>query len=131
VDQERFGEELRIHMDIEMLDLACDFVVVGVRDTFGENRPNVTKNMQKISIDQGSGEAYSMQDLVDMDLEDEWVAEEQGLKEEYDADWASSADAFKHNDFNGVIASHEFTLVNFFCRLVCALQAVRTHMAEG
>ena len=52
VDTARFGEELRINLDIELFDLACDFVVVGVRDTFGNVRPNVTKNMQKISIDQ-------------------------------------------------------------------------------
>lgn len=35
-------------------------------------------------------------------------------KAELDADWSSSSDQFKHDDFQAVIDAHDFTMVNFY-----------------
>mmetsp|Transcript_27056 Transcript_27056/g.81127 ORF Transcript_27056/g.81127 Transcript_27056/m.81127 type:complete len:485 (-) Transcript_27056:32-1486(-) len=42
---------LRIHFNLTMLDLPCEFAAVDVVDIIGTNRMNITKNVDKWSVD--------------------------------------------------------------------------------
>jgi len=106
---------LRINFDIQMFDLACDYVSVGVWDSFGSDRLNITRNIQKQRIDHAGkdkGHSYTDDELVELDFRDSSMSTEE--KEELDSDWTSTSDHFKHNDFQSVIDSHDFTFVLFY-----------------
>lgn len=106
---------LRINFDVHMLDLACEYVTVGVWDAFGTDRMNITKNVQKQRIDhkgQESGHPYTEDELVELEFNDKSFTSEELA--ELDADWSSSSDQFKHDDFQQVIDAHDFTFVNFY-----------------
>lgn len=106
---------LRINFDVHMLDIACEHVAVGVWDAFGTDRMNITHNVQKQRIDHkgnSKGHAYTEDEILELEFSDKsFTAEE---KQELDADWSSSSDAFKHEDFGGVIDAHDFTFINFY-----------------
>merc|ERR1712232_507299 len=98
-----------------MLDLACDYVTVGVWDAFGTERMNITRNVQKQRIDHkgaDKGHAYSEDELTELEFDDKSFTKEE--LSELDSDWSSSSDQFKHDDFQGVVEAHDFTFVNFY-----------------
>lgn len=106
---------LRINFDVHMLDMNCDHVTVGVWDAFGSDRMNITKNVQKQRIDhmgQDKGHSYTEDEIVELEFSDKSFTNEE--KAELDADWSSSSDQFKHDDFQSVIDAHDFTFVNFY-----------------
>eukprot|EP01061_Rhynchopus_euleeides_P026798 TRINITY_DN43650_c0_g1_i1.p1 TRINITY_DN43650_c0_g1~~TRINITY_DN43650_c0_g1_i1.p1 ORF type:complete len:473 (+),score=164.23 TRINITY_DN43650_c0_g1_i1:77-1495(+) len=106
---------LQINFDITLQDLPCDHVSVGIWDSFGNDRLNITKNIVRQSIDhEGNekGHAYSDDELIELDSHEQELSEQD--KMEYDSDWASSSDSFKHNNFNGVIESHDLTMLLFY-----------------
>eukprot|EP00755_Sulcionema_specki_P027770 Sspe_Gene.88451::Locus_60475_Transcript_1_1_Confidence_1.000_Length_850::g.88451::m.88451/K20367/ERGIC3, ERV46; endoplasmic reticulum-Golgi intermediate compartment protein 3 len=106
---------LRINFDITMFDLACDYVSVGVWDSFGSDRLNITKNIMKQKLDHmgnDKGHPYSDEELVELDDIQGELSEEE--RAEYDADWATSSDSFKHDDFDMVVDSHDFTVLLFY-----------------
>merc|ERR1712151_640907 len=37
-----------------------------------------------------------------------------GERADLDADWSSTSDHFKHNDFHAAVTFHDFTFVNFY-----------------
>eukprot|EP01064_Diplonema_japonicum_P023444 TRINITY_DN3386_c3_g1_i2.p1 TRINITY_DN3386_c3_g1~~TRINITY_DN3386_c3_g1_i2.p1 ORF type:complete len:343 (+),score=62.25 TRINITY_DN3386_c3_g1_i2:24-1031(+) len=108
-------KQLKINFDVTLSDLACDHLTVGVWDGFGTDRLNITKNIRRQQIDhlgQDKGHAYTDDELLELDsTEQELTASE---KAEYDADWSSSSDHFKHENFDAVIESHDFTMVLFY-----------------
>jgi thiol-disulfide isomerase/thioredoxin len=108
-------ELLRINFDVHMLDLACEHVTVGVWDAFGVDRRNITRNLQKQRIDhkgKEKGHIYTEDELVELEFTGKtYTAEELS---ELDADWSSSSDQFKHDDFQSVVEAHDFTFVNFY-----------------
>merc|ERR1719191_934533 len=106
---------LKINFDVHMYDLACDHLSVGVWDSFGSDRMNITRNIQKQKIDhegKGKDRPYTDDELVELDYQDLKLTSEQ--QAEVDADWSSSSDSFKHEDFDSVIESHDFTFLNFY-----------------
>jgi len=106
---------LRINFDVHMLDMSCEHVTVGVWDAFGTDRMNITKNVQKQRIDHlgnDKGHAYTEDELVELEFSDKSFTKEELA--ELDADWSSSSDQFKHEDFQTVIDAHDFTFVNFY-----------------
>lgn len=105
---------LRIGFDVTMLDMACDHVTVGVWDAFGTERMNITRDIQKQRIDHKGvkGRPYSDDELVELEYSGKSFTDEE-LKE-LDADWSSSSDQFKHDDFQSVVEAHDFTFVNFY-----------------
>eukprot|EP00401_Gymnodinium_catenatum_P030103 CAMPEP_0117459772 /NCGR_PEP_ID=MMETSP0784-20121206/1654_1 /TAXON_ID=39447 /ORGANISM="" /LENGTH=464 /DNA_ID=CAMNT_0005253403 /DNA_START=73 /DNA_END=1467 /DNA_ORIENTATION=+ len=106
---------LRINFDVHMLDMACDHVTVGVWDAFGTERMNITRNIQKQRIDhrgQEKGHAYTDDELVELEFSDTSFTKEELA--ELDSDWSSSSDQFKHENFQMVVDSHDFTFVNFY-----------------
>lgn len=106
---------LTINFDVTMLDMACDHVTVGVWDAFGSDRMNITKNIQKQRIDHkgnDKGHAYSDDELLELDFSDKTLSAED--KAELDSDWSSSSDQFKHDNFESVVDSHDYTFVNFY-----------------
>lgn len=106
---------LRINFDVTMIDMACDHVTVGVWDAFGTERMNISKNIMKQRIDhtgQDKGHAYSDDELTELEYSDKSFTNEE--LRELDADWSSSSDQFKHDDFQSVIDAHDFTFVNFY-----------------
>merc|ERR1719183_991264 len=107
--------QLRINFDVHMMDLACDYVAVGVWDAFGTERMNITGNVQKQRIDhkgERKGHPYSEDELAELDYNDQKITAEE--KAELDADWSSTSDQFKHDDFQAVVDAHDFTMVNFY-----------------
>jgi len=106
---------LRINFDVHMLDMACEFVTVGVWDAFGTERMNITRNVQKQRVDHlgtRKGHPYTEDELVELEYRDLSFTKEELA--ELDADWGSSSDSFKHDDFQAVVRAHDFTLVNFY-----------------
>lgn len=106
---------LRINFDVHMLDVACEHVGVGIWDAFGNDRLNITQNVQKQAIDHlgmDKGHPYTEDELVELEFaSQEFNAEELA---EVNADWSSSSDQFKHSDFQQVIDAHDFTFINFY-----------------
>lgn len=106
---------LRINFDVHMLDMACEFVTVGVWDAFGTERMNITRNVQKQRIDHkgmSKGHAYTEDEIMELEFSDlSFTSEERA---ELDSDWSSTSDQFKHSDFQSVIDAHDFTFVNFY-----------------
>lgn len=108
-------ELLRINFDVHMFDLACDHVTVGVWDSFGTDRHNITKNIQKQRIDhkgQRTGHPYAEDELMELEYSGKAFTDEEMA--ELDADWSSTSDNFKHDDFQAVVDAHDFTMVNFY-----------------
>mmetsp|Transcript_12703 Transcript_12703/g.22480 ORF Transcript_12703/g.22480 Transcript_12703/m.22480 type:complete len:390 (-) Transcript_12703:10-1179(-) len=108
-------ELLKINFDVAMLDIDCDHLTVGVWDAFGTERLNITKNVQKQRVDHkgaDKGKPYTEDELLELEFSDRsFTAEELA---ELDSDWGSSSDSFKHDDFQGVIDAHDYTMVNFY-----------------
>mmetsp|Transcript_20304 Transcript_20304/g.36885 ORF Transcript_20304/g.36885 Transcript_20304/m.36885 type:complete len:469 (+) Transcript_20304:63-1469(+) len=107
--------ELQINFDVTMLDMACEFVTVGVWDAFGTDRMNITKNIKKQRISHtGSfkGAPYTEDELVELEFSNMNITAEE--LSELDSDWSSSSDQFKHDSFQSVIDAHDFTFVNFY-----------------
>jgi len=107
--------QLKINFDVHMLDMSCEHVTVGVWDAFGTDRMNITRNVRKQRIDhKGSekGRPYTEDELVELEFSDKSFTKEELA--DLDADWSSSSDQFKHDDFQSVIDAHDFTFVNFY-----------------
>eukprot|EP00438_Fugacium_kawagutii_P019308 Skav220920 [mRNA] locus=scaffold1145:242406:244217:+ [translate_table: standard] len=103
-----------------MIDMDCDHVTVGVWDSFGTERVNISRGIVKQRIDHAGklGRAYDQEDLV---VSSELVELEYGDRSftaeelaELDSDWGSSSDKFKHDNFQGVVDAHDFTMINFY-----------------
>lgn len=107
--------QLKINFDVSMLDMNCDYVTVGVWDAFGSERMNITRNIEKQRIDHKGdfkGSTYSEEELVELEFSDQSFTKDE--KAEMDADWSSTSDQFKHDDFSAVVDAHDFTMVNFY-----------------
>eukprot|EP01063_Lacrimia_lanifica_P022762 TRINITY_DN30294_c0_g1_i1.p1 TRINITY_DN30294_c0_g1~~TRINITY_DN30294_c0_g1_i1.p1 ORF type:complete len:505 (+),score=234.88 TRINITY_DN30294_c0_g1_i1:94-1515(+) len=107
-------ELLKINFDVTLHDLPCSYVSVGVWDSFGSDRLNITKNVQKQKIDHEgkAGDAYTEDELLEIESQELALTEEE--KVEYDADWSSSSDNFKHDSFQSVIEAHDMTMLLFY-----------------
>merc|ERR1719316_1807776 len=106
---------LKINFDVHMLDMDCEHVTVGVWDSFGNDRMNITRNVKKQRIDHKGAEKghwYSESEVVELEFGDQSFTNEE--KAELDSDWSSSSDDFKHGDFQAVIDAHDFTFINFY-----------------
>jgi len=107
--------DLRINFDVTMLDMSCDHVAVGVWDAFGTEKMNVTRNVVKQKVDhkgKRQGWPYTDDEISELEFSNaSFTAEELA---ELDADWGSSSDNFKHDNFQAVIGAHDFTMVNFY-----------------
>lgn len=107
--------DLRINFDVHMLDIACDYVTVGVWDAFGTERMNITRNVFKQRIDhrgKEKGHMYTDDELVELEYSGQSFTKEELA--DLDSDWSSSSDQFKHDDFQKVVEAHDFTFVNFY-----------------
>merc|ERR1719379_1253912 len=106
---------LRINFDVHMLDMGCDHVAVGIWDAFGSDRMNITRNVQKQKIDhtgRDRGRPYTEDELVELEFASQEFTKDELA--EVNADWSSSSDQFKHEDFQQVIDAHDFTFINFY-----------------
>jgi len=110
-------ELMQINFDITLFDLPCKYLKLGVWDKFGEQKMNTTDRFHYIPIDhkgQFRGVAYTKEEISALEAVDSHSDVTEEEKKELDADWSSSSDHFKHNDFNAAVTYHDFTLVNFF-----------------
>ena len=106
---------LQINFDISMSDMECEHITVGVWDSFGSDRLNITRNIQKQKLDhegKDAGHPYTDDELLELEAREEDFSEKQ--MEEFDADWTSSSDNFKHDSFANVIDSHDLTMILFY-----------------
>mmetsp|Transcript_9656 Transcript_9656/g.17366 ORF Transcript_9656/g.17366 Transcript_9656/m.17366 type:complete len:469 (-) Transcript_9656:190-1596(-) len=110
-------ELIQINFDILMYDLPCKYMKIGVWDKFGEEKMNSSDQFHYIPVDHKGdhkGMAYTKEELTLLEKADAVTDVTEGEKKELDADWSSSSDHFKHQDFHAAVTFHEFTLVNFF-----------------
>lgn len=110
-------ELIQINFDILMYDLPCKYLKIGVWDRFGEEKINSTDQFHYIPVDhkgQYKGMAYSKEEIALLEQADLSSDVSDAEKQELDADWSSSSDNFKHQDFHAAVTFHDFTLVNFF-----------------
>ncbi|CAE8710072.1 unnamed protein product [Polarella glacialis] len=111
------SELLRVHFDVTMLDVACDYATIGVFDAFGNVRSNVTRDVQKQAIDHegaDKGHPFTDEELTELEFGDrpQLSAEERAT---LDADWTSLASGhFQLDDFQQALDAHEFVFV-FYC----------------
>mmetsp|Transcript_126125 Transcript_126125/g.315204 ORF Transcript_126125/g.315204 Transcript_126125/m.315204 type:complete len:469 (-) Transcript_126125:132-1538(-) len=106
---------LRINFDVHMLDVACDYVTVGLWDAFGTEKMNVTRNVLKQRIDHKGardGHPYTEDEIAELEFNTQAFSKDELA--ELDSDWGSSSDNFKHNDFKAVITAHDFVMINFY-----------------
>lgn len=118
---------LRINFDIDLFDLECRNLKLLVTDEFGKEPVHIISQNYKLkSIESGvlgarhkgdhdetiQGSSEEQEEKHHQELHKQ--LEEQFGTEEFDADWASSHDGFKHQNFEHVIEYHDFTVVNFF-----------------
>mmetsp|Transcript_33957 Transcript_33957/g.95470 ORF Transcript_33957/g.95470 Transcript_33957/m.95470 type:complete len:470 (+) Transcript_33957:163-1572(+) len=106
---------IRINFDVEVYDIKCDHMTVGVWDSFGTERMNITRNIVKQRLDHKGarkGHPYEEDELAQLEFSEKSFNKEE--LSELDSDWGSSSDKFKHDDFQAVIEAHEFTMVNFY-----------------
>jgi len=106
---------LRINLDIHVLDLACDYVVIGVWDAFGNERMNITRDIKKQRIDHKGarkGHFYTEDEIMELEFSNKTFTKEE--LSELDSDWGSTSDNFKHDSFQAVVDAHDFTVVNFY-----------------
>lgn len=109
---------LRINFDVVLQDLPCKYLSVGVWDSFGSERLNITSTVTRSRVDhEGNYQAYTEEELLTLDKSAFTDAE----MAEYNQNWGSGAE--KHTSFDNVIESHDYTLLNFYagwchhCRL--------------
>jgi len=110
-------QSMQINFDIMLFDLPCKFLKVGVFSKFGEERLNATEQFHYIPVDhtgQYKGQAYTSEEIAVLEQADTQNDVSDDDKKELDADWHTSSDSFKHNDFDRVVTFHDFTLVNFY-----------------
>lgn len=108
---------MQINFDIMLYDLPCKYLKIGVYSKFGEERLNSTDQFHYIPVDhtgQYKGMAYTKEEIAVLEQADTQNDVSDEEKKELDADWSSSSDHFKHNDFDRVVTFHDFTLVNFY-----------------
>jgi len=108
---------MQINFDILVYDLPCKYLKLGVWDKFGEERMNSTEQFHYIPVDhtgQNRGMAYTKEEIAVLEQVDTQTDVSTEEKSELDADWSSTDDHFKHNDFHAAVTFHDFTLVNFF-----------------
>lgn len=103
---------LRIKFDIMLHDLPCEHASVGVWDSFGTERLNITSNIQRQALDHEGNEKgtpYSEEEILELDKKDRTSQE----MEELDRDWTSK-DAPVTGSLDDVIESHDFVFMNFY-----------------
>ncbi|OLP82680.1 Ankyrin repeat domain-containing protein 17 [Symbiodinium microadriaticum] len=106
-------ELIQINFDILMYDLPslrpafytveCRYLKIGVWDKFGEEKIN--------STDQQRAQAYTKEEIALLEQADTVSDVTDSEKQELDADWSSTSDHLKHQDFKAAVTFHEFTLV--------------------
>jgi len=108
---------MQINFDITLFDLPCKYLKVGVWDKFGEKKMNSTDAFHYMPIDHkgwSRGVSYTKEEISVLEQADARTDVTDAEKKELDADWSSTDDHFKHQDFDTAITFHDFTLVNFF-----------------
>ena len=101
---------LRINFNITIMDLPCEFAMIDVVDVLGTRNDNVTKNVNKWQIDEkGVRRNYEGRNLEQKDLAHD---------EHHDLEQLHSngihAVPIDQTNFDGWIASHHYTFVNFY-----------------
>jgi len=122
------SELLQINFDVDFYDIECRNLQVVV---FAQNNREPLNMMSKDfwlrSVD-SKGRAFGMahkpddppEEEAEVDVHSKRIKElkkEDGAAE-LDSDWSTSHDGFKHKSFEHVIEAHDFTFINFFCRVV-------------
>ncbi|CAK0879508.1 unnamed protein product [Prorocentrum cordatum] len=116
IDRDR-DEAMRIEFNISLFDLPCKYLKLGAWDKYGKDRVISNGSFEYFPLGSTGdvvGSAYTAEEIalleqadVAADLTDAEIAE-------VDADWSSSSDHFKHQDFWAAVTFHDFTLVNFY-----------------
>ncbi|KAJ9466640.1 Protein disulfide-isomerase 5-4 [Diplonema papillatum] len=117
------SEMLSLSFSLTFHDLDCDYLRVGVKDSFGTDRLNIEKSVTKTSIDHegNKGRPYSDEELFVLDPE-HLSEDEQAVA---DADWVSSSDMVAHGSIESVVNAHGFTFVLFYARATKSLPRVK------
>jgi thiol-disulfide isomerase/thioredoxin len=108
---------LQINFDVTMYDLPCKYLKVEMYDKFGQEKLNVSTMIKFQSLDHtgaNMGKPYTAQEIAVLEQVDEATDVTEDEKKELDADWSSSSDHFKHNDFDKAVTFHDYTIVNFY-----------------
>eukprot|EP00927_Polykrikos_kofoidii_P060581 TRINITY_DN55523_c0_g1_i1.p1 TRINITY_DN55523_c0_g1~~TRINITY_DN55523_c0_g1_i1.p1 ORF type:complete len:491 (+),score=97.02 TRINITY_DN55523_c0_g1_i1:149-1474(+) len=110
--------DMHLHFKVHMWELPCKYLKVAVWDKYTGERMDIKEKLTFIPLD-GEGAKSHKGSFTSSNLpfagganEAEVVSKEE--QEELDADWTSTDDHFKHNDFKKAISFHSFTLVNFY-----------------
>eukprot|EP00401_Gymnodinium_catenatum_P027202 CAMPEP_0117467424 /NCGR_PEP_ID=MMETSP0784-20121206/5650_1 /TAXON_ID=39447 /ORGANISM="" /LENGTH=469 /DNA_ID=CAMNT_0005261395 /DNA_START=24 /DNA_END=1433 /DNA_ORIENTATION=- len=110
-------DTMQINFDIHMFDLPCKYLKLHVMDKFGEERMQASEAFTYRPVSRGGqsrGQSYTKEEIRVLEQEDVANNVDEVEKKELEADWASSDDHFKHNDFGKAVTFHDFTLVNFY-----------------
>jgi len=114
------GDKLmQINLDIHFHDVPCDYMELSVFDAFGyekvEHGDETNLWYIPVTHDGMVGEKFYTQDEIDALEEINKMEDVPDYKRpDLEADWKSTSDQFKHNNFEQAILLHEFTFVLFY-----------------
>jgi thiol-disulfide isomerase/thioredoxin len=111
--------DLPLYMNIVFWDIPCEFIEVGVYDSFGADRLIADtalerKVMKRTSSGDTEARPYREEEVAALEAEEMDATLSETEKEDLDADWTSTSDVFDHTDFNAVVKSHDIIMVNFY-----------------
>ena len=105
---------LRINFNVTFFDLECQYVGIGVRDSFGTERYNMQHKVSLKRLDHtGASGAYTQEEVFALDKDG---VSNDGENAETDADWVSDTDGVDHAEFSDMVQAHDYTVVFFYMR---------------
>lgn len=117
MDYDHREKLVQINFDILVYDLPCKYAKVHVYDKFGEEKMNTTDAFKFHEVTRegrSRGRIYTAEEVAALEQEEMTVDMTDDEKQEYDSDWSSTSDQFKHNDFKHVITFHDYSLILFY-----------------
>jgi thiol-disulfide isomerase/thioredoxin len=111
--------DLPVYMNVVFWDIPCEFLEVGVYDTFGADRLITDASLEKKTMarnEKGEHESrpYREEEVAALEADEMDQTLTETEKEDLDADWTSTSDVFEHTDFKSVVKSHDIVMVNFY-----------------
>jgi len=103
--------QIRLNINITLMDLHCDFVSVDVWDTLGTNRQNVTKNIEKWQLDEsGQRRIFSGRNREQREVVHE---EHEETLEELHEDGVHAIELTPDN-FDAFLQGNEMAFIDFY-----------------
>jgi len=110
VDDQSSSPQIRINFEISFLKLKCEFLAVDVLDSIGANRQNITKNVEKYSLNDEGEVAY----MYGRNREQREVRHEEVDEEELDEEPGEHPYALEPKEMAHFFEHFPLAFINFY-----------------